>query len=47
MKGKRKEPWYKRIANVILEHRTFDVGEAQDGERTMAQMIALRIVDEI
>jgi hypothetical protein len=44
MNGK-KETWFKRIADLIQEERTFDVSRNEDGLKTVSQMIAKKMCD--
>lgn len=44
MNGK-KVSWYKRIAGLIMEDKTFDVSQNEDGLKTVSQMIAKRMCD--
>ena len=47
MKEEDKLPWYKRIANMIIEVQTFDVSTNTDGLRTVAQMIATKLCEDM
>lgn len=44
---KEERPWFKRIADLILECKTFDVSTNTDGLKTVSQMIAKKMCDEL
>jgi hypothetical protein len=47
MNAKEARSWYRRISDIILEEKTFDVSTNTDGFRTVYQMISKKMCDDM